>query len=88
MLESMDLGISRIEHFNEQDTHFGGQSLNITSMPQMDQIKGFGQGPVVGRSNLNPNFKSIIGKYKHKGMNSLFVIPAKSQSIYILDFKK
>ena len=42
ILDTMDLGISRIEHFNEQDTLFG-DNLNLSKMPKSPSlITGFG----------------------------------------------
>jgi hypothetical protein len=32
--------------------------------------------------------KPLIQKYRHKGLNSLYFLKPKSQSIYLLDFKR
>lgn len=50
-------------------------------------------GPIMGKSNLS-NFRnlndgrSVMMRYKHKGLNSLYHIQPKTQNIYILDFKR
>lgn len=50
-------------------------------------------GPIMGKSNLTStrNFndgKTIMQRFKHKGLNSLYYVQPKTQNIYILDFKR
>ena len=50
--------------------------------------------PVYGKSNLNSQSiklnegKTLMQRYKHKQLNTLYVVEPKTQNIYILDFKK
>lgn len=40
--------------------------------------------PVLAKDTLKP----LIQKYRHKGLNSLYYLKPKSQSIFLLDFKR
>lgn len=75
------MNISAIENvYNEQDTLFG-DGLDISKIKQGGNGWNTG-GPVVGKSNLNQSNllpkQTIIQKYKHKGLNSLYYVMPKS----------
>ena len=104
ILESMDLsaieGFNDMDTILGNPDHsilqkgFGKQikagvpsNLNFGEAPQ-------GKGPQYGHSNLSKQApagkqaQSVIQQYRHKGLNSLYHLQPKSQSIYLLDFKR
>lgn len=83
----MDLSI--IEFKGEQESLITND-FNITKNSVFNRNFNPSKGPIAGKSQLSTQQpgETVIMKYKHKGINSLYYIQPKSQNIFILDFKR